>query len=120
MQNSEGGKASFQTDDLNYNYRSIVSDLVSLIEHVQASIKLIESAIARESPPGDLEIASNIVVLDDITPRYAKAGAALNTCNAGLGVALHVLLDVRTSQDETSELARYGRGAVPSAVALRA
>jgi hypothetical protein len=120
MQNAEDSNASSQFDDLNNSYRSVVSDLVSLIERVQASIKLIESAIARESPPGDLEAASNIVVLDDVTPRYVKAGAALNTCNAGLGVALHVLLDARTLQDETGELAGCGRGAVHSAAALRA
>jgi hypothetical protein len=114
MQNAEGGDASFQFDDLNHNYRSIVSDLVSLIEDVQASIKLIESAIVRESPVDHLEIAANVVVLDDVTPRYLKAGAALNTCKAGLGVALHVLLDAKTSQDDAGEHAGYGRRAVHS------
>jgi hypothetical protein len=114
MQNAEGGNASFQCDDLNYSYRSVVSDLVSLIEHVQASIKLIESAIVRESPSGDLEIAADIIVLDDVTPRYQKAGAALNSCNAGLGVALHVLLDAKTSRDETNGRAGYDRRAVHS------
>jgi hypothetical protein len=111
MQNAEGGDASFQFDDLNYGYCSIVSDLVSLIEHVRASIKLIESAIVRESPPGDPEGAANIIVLDDVTPRYVTAGAALNTCKAGLGVALHVLLDTKTSQ-ETHQRARHGRRAL--------
>lgn len=114
MQNAESSDASFQFDDLNYNYRSIVSDLVSLIEHVHASIKLIESAIVRESPPGDLEVAANVIVLDDVTPRYLKAGAALNNCSAGLGIALHVLLDAKSSQDETSARAEYGRRAVYS------
>jgi hypothetical protein len=114
MQNVEGGNASFQFDDLNYNYRSIVSDLVSLIEHVQASIKLIESAIVRETPSGDLEVAADIAVLDDVTPRYEKAGAALNSCNAGLGVALQVLLDIKTSQHETNGRTGYDRRAVHS------
>jgi hypothetical protein len=111
MQNAEGGDASFQFEDLNYSYRSIVSDLVSLIEHVRASIKLIESAIVRESPPGDPEGTANIIVLDDVTPRYVTAGAALNTCNAGLGVALHVLLDTKTSQ-ETHQRAGHDRRAL--------
>ena len=111
MQNAEGGDATFQFDDLNYSYRSIVSDLTSLIEHVRASIKLIESAIVTESPPDDSEGATNIIVLDDITPRYVTAGAALNTCNAGLGVALHVLLDSRTSQ-ETYQRTRHDRQAL--------
>jgi hypothetical protein len=111
MQNAEGGDATFQFDDLNYNYsyHSIVSDLTSLIEHVRASIKLIESAIVTESPPDDPEAAANIIVLDDITPRYVTAGAALNTCNAGLGVALHVLLDARTSQETNQRTGNYRR-----------
>jgi hypothetical protein len=109
MQNAEGGDATFQFDDLNYSYRSIVSDLTSLIEHVRASIKLIESAIVTESPPDDPEGATNIIVLDDITPRYVTAGAALNTCNAGLGVALHVLLDARTSQETNQRTGNYRR-----------
>ena len=111
MQNAEGGDATFQCDDLNYSYRSIVSDLTSLIEHVRASIKLIESAIVTESPLDDPEAAANIIVLDDITPRYVTAGAALNTCNAGLGVALHILLDSKTSQ-ETHQRTRHDRRAL--------
>jgi hypothetical protein len=34
-------------------------------------------------------VAANVVVLDDVTPRYLKAGEALKACDAGLGVALH-------------------------------
>ena len=49
---------------------SIVSDLASLIEHVQASLRLIESAIDRESYLGDQE-AADVVVLDDVTPSKA-------------------------------------------------
>ena len=111
MQNAEGGDATSQYDDLNYSYRSIVSDLTSLIAHVRASIKLIESAIVTESPPDDPVGATDIIVLDDITPRYVTAGAALNTCNAGLGVALHVLLDTKTSQ-EMHRRARHDRRAL--------
>jgi hypothetical protein len=78
---------------------------VSLIEHVQASMKLIESAIAGESPLGNQEFVANVVVLDDVTPRYVKASAALNTCNAGLAIALHFLLDTKTSKHGTGEFA---------------
>jgi hypothetical protein len=105
MLNAASGGASVQSDDRNGGYRTIVSDLVSLIEHVQASMKLIESAIARESPLGNQEVAANVVVLDDVTPRYVKASAALNTCNAGLGIALHFLLDTKTSKHGTGEFA---------------
>ena len=71
----------------------IVSDLMSLIEGVRAGMELIESAIAREAPLGNQEIATDVVVLDDVTPGYAKAAAALNACNASLGAALQTLLD---------------------------
>lgn len=101
MHNASGSGASIQSDSQNDGYRAIASDLVSLIEHVQTSIKLIESAIERELPLGNQEIGANVVILDDVTPRYVKASAALNACNAGLGVALHFLLDTRTSRSET-------------------
>jgi hypothetical protein len=51
----------------------------------------------RESRAGDQEISADIVVLDDITPRYAKATVALSACNASLGVALQFLPDTKTS-----------------------
>jgi exonuclease VII small subunit len=35
--------------------------------------------------------STEIVVLDDVTPRYATASAALNTCRAELGHALQKL-----------------------------
>jgi len=108
MRNAASGGASARPDDRNDGYRSIVSDLTSLIEHVQASMKLIESAIARESL-GNQEVATNVVVLDDVTPRYVKASTALNACNAGLGVALHFLLDTKTSKRVTDESAEHDR-----------
>jgi hypothetical protein len=111
MQQAEGGSTSAQSGDLNDSHHSIVSDLACLIERVQASMKLIESAIAREVPFGNQEIAANVVVLDDVTPRYLKAHAALDTCNAGLGVALHFLLDARTPKHGADQPAE--RGGVP-------
>ena len=93
MHKLAGGGASVQSDDRNDGYHAIVSDLLSLIEHVEASMKLIESAVAREAHLGNQEIAPNVVVLDDVTPRYVKANEVLNACSAGLGVVLHFLLD---------------------------
>lgn len=80
-----------QPDGPNNNYSSVVSDLVSLIEHMQASMKLLEGAIAREVPFAGQEIGDNVIVLDDITPCYLRANAALHECKAGLGVALRSL-----------------------------
>ena len=72
MQSAKGGGILARSDDRNDGDRSIVSELVSLIEHLRASMRLIESAIAMEpalSGPGTFD---NVVVLDDVTPRYQK------------------------------------------------
>jgi hypothetical protein len=104
MQNA-AGSASAQSGGRNDSYRAIVSDLEALIQQVEASIKLIETAIVEESPLGNQEIAANVVVLDDVTPRYIRANTALNACNAALGIALHFLLDSRTSRHGTDQSA---------------
>ena len=79
----------------------MVSDLVSLVEHVQKSLRLIEQTIAKEtstetSPetsPGGPESSTSVIVLDDVSPRYMKAAAALQACDVNLGIALRSLLD---------------------------
>ncbi|MDO9563690.1 MAG: hypothetical protein Q7J60_18905 [Bradyrhizobium sp.] len=87
---TDGGVSSGDRNDGHY---LIVSDLVSLIAHVQGRMKLLEAAIAREAAPGNPDAASNIFVLDDVTPRYVKAKSALGACNTSLGVALRYLQD---------------------------
>jgi len=96
MRNAAGDGIAFGPDGQNDSYRSVVSDLVGLIEHVQASLRLIEQTMVPETSLGSPENAGNVVVLDDVSPRYAKAAAALKACDINLGVALHVLLDSRT------------------------
>ena len=39
------------------------------------------------------ESSANLIVLDDVSPRYMRAAAALQTCDANLGAALHSLMD---------------------------
>jgi hypothetical protein len=97
MQNAAGEGIALGPDGQNDGYRSVVSDLVSLIEHVQASLRLIEQTMVPETAFGGPESASDIVVLDDVSPRFAKAAAALKACDANLGAALHFLLDSPTS-----------------------
>lgn len=89
-----------QPDSRNDNYFSVVSDLMSLAAHIQASMNMLETAIARELPAGDPEAYENVVVLDDVTPCYVKANAALHACKAGLGAALRCMLD--------TEMPEYG------------
>jgi hypothetical protein len=105
MKNAAEGAVAVPTEGLADSFASIVSNLVSLIQQVQASIALIETAIDRESRACDQEISANVVVLDDVTPRYAKATAALSTCNANLGVALRFLQDTTTSGPKSSAAA---------------
>ena len=97
MQNAAGDGIEIRPGDLDDAYHLVVSDLVSLLGHVRASLKLIESAVAGETSGGHRDAAANIVVLDDVTPRYAKASAALQACDARLGSTLHFLLDSGTS-----------------------
>ena len=89
MQHAADSVERFEARD---SFAAIVSDLISLVEHVQSSINLIERAIARETTVGDHE-NSNVIILDDVTPQYLKASSALNSCSADLGNAVQFLLD---------------------------
>jgi hypothetical protein len=96
MYNAADGAEIVSSAERNDGFGAIASNLFSLVEHVQASLNLIEAAIAREIVTGEVETA-NVIVLDDVTPRYLRASDALNACNASLGNALHVLLDSRAA-----------------------
>jgi hypothetical protein len=72
----------------------IASDLRSLIAQIESSMRLIDAAMMEACPAqddGDQTGSADIFVLDDVTPRYATASAALNACRAGLGHALRYL-----------------------------
>ena len=97
MQNGTAGGTLAPSDDRDDVYQAVIADLASLIERVQASLAMIESAVAGEAATGLQDMASNVVVLDDVTPRYLKAGAALKACDAGLGIALHFLREPAAS-----------------------
>jgi hypothetical protein len=122
MQNAEGGAGSARSGDQNDGGRSIVLDLVSLIEYVRASMALIETAIATKASHGSQQAAADIIALDDVTPRYQSASAALSTCNARLGAALLLLLDTNASHHGTDQRAAmrppvssFGRSRLTSA-----
>ena len=104
MQNPQRGSIADQPDDRNDAYQSVVSDLVSLIEHVQASLLLVERAIAREASAGSQE--ADIIVLDDVTPPFVKAAEALKACDADLGIALRSLLDSKAPEHHPGNLER--------------
>ncbi|MDA9464594.1 hypothetical protein [Bradyrhizobium sp. CCBAU 53415] len=72
----------------------IAAELRSLIARIEISMRLIDAAMAEEDVAGHLGViagSTEIFVLDDVTPRYAAASAALNACRAGLDHALQQL-----------------------------
>lgn len=72
----------------------IAAELRSLITCIDISMRLIDAAMEPEHDNAIVDVVSGsteIVVLDDITPRYATASAALNVCRAELGQALQKL-----------------------------
>ncbi|UFX45634.1 hypothetical protein HAP47_0002575 [Bradyrhizobium sp. 41S5] len=93
MENAAADGVAVCLDEGSDPYSLIVMDLVALIGHVQASLRLIEAAIAREAFLAEQDAAADIFVLDDVTPRYAVASTALKACDAGLGMALDRLRD---------------------------
>ena len=70
--------------------RLIAADLRLLIAQIETSMRRIAAAMDQEHT-GDPEGSSDVFILDDVTPRYASANAALNACRADLRQALHYL-----------------------------
>ena len=104
MRNAAGDGVAQAPHDPNAAHRAVVSDLVSMVEHVQKSLRLIEQAIAGETPLGSSESSTNVIVLDDVSPRYTKAAAALRACDVNLGIALRSLLDSADSDPHAASL----------------
>ncbi len=71
----------------------IAAELRSLIARIEISVRLIDAAMTSDEaePEPDGLGSTEIVVLDDVTPRFATATAALNACRAELGRALRNL-----------------------------
>ena len=90
MQQAKDGGTPPGPTGRDQKYRTVVSDLASVIEQVRSSLKLIESEIASETPSAESAV-DNIFVLDDVTPGYTRAYAVLRECDAGLSAALHLL-----------------------------
>jgi hypothetical protein len=69
----------------------LVQELQSLFEAVHAATCAINAAIGREPASSGAEAEADVVVLDDVTPRYLRANSALQACNVHLGGALQFL-----------------------------
>jgi hypothetical protein len=95
MKKTTDGGHSFGCGGQQNAASSIHLDLLSLIRRIQTSIGFGELAMATAGPGGE-EVA-DFFILDDVTPRYAIANAALNACHATLGEALCHLLEAEIS-----------------------
>lgn len=107
MHRTKGGNMPPQSHDRGEMHRAIVAELASVVDHVRKSLTLMETAIASEAAVEET-IADNIIVLDDVTPGYARAHATLRDCDARLGLALRLLQgpvspDVVLEAGQTSE-----------------
>jgi hypothetical protein len=69
----------------------LVEELQSLFDRVHAATCAIDAAIAREPASSGVEAEADVVVLDDVTPRYLRASSALQACDVHLGGALQFL-----------------------------
>lgn len=90
MPNAAGGVRERSPHDQEED-RAVAADLVRLIEHVRSSLRSIEQTIAGEATTDDPESFGNVVVLDDVSPRYLSATAALRACEANLDIAFRSL-----------------------------
>jgi hypothetical protein len=70
---------------------SLIKELQSLSERVRAVTRAINTAIALERISSSTDTAADVVVLDDVTPRYLRANSALQACNIHLDGALQFL-----------------------------
>jgi hypothetical protein len=64
----------------------LLSDLLSLMQRIQTSIRFNDLALAVVSLENN-DLDGGLFILDDLTPRHAMANAALNVCHIVLGNA---------------------------------
>jgi hypothetical protein len=108
MQKAKGVSTQSGSAGRDETHRTVVSDLASVIDQVRRSLKLIESEIASGTTP-DLAVTDDIIVLDDVTPGYARAYGVLCECDAGLSIALHLLRESMTPGERMCEIYEASR-----------
>lgn len=90
MHRTKSGCVPPQSGDRGQKHRAVVAELASVVEQVRKSLRLMDEAIASEAAFEET-VADNVIVLDDVTPGYTRAHAALRECDARLGHALRLL-----------------------------
>ncbi|MHB0773897.1 hypothetical protein [Bradyrhizobium sp. 5.13L] len=77
----------------------IAADLRLLVAGIETSMRRIAAAMD-QGYGSDPEGSADVFLLDDVTPRYATASAALNACRASLGHALQCLSEFGNAADD--------------------
>jgi hypothetical protein len=87
------------------SHQLIAADLRALIAQIETSMHLIEAMMSR-ADSGDETGSTDVVVLDDVTPRYVTASAALGACRIRLDLALQCLSESGNSAEPGSAAER--------------
>jgi hypothetical protein len=96
MQEIAGHRVSLADSQIDDSCWPLISNLVSLVRHVETSIAYCELA---KHTHGQEDSDDDIAILDDDTPRYVTANRALIACDLQLREALHALLHANTTNN---------------------
>jgi hypothetical protein len=99
MKEAKVGGTSFADGGLKDDCWPLISNLVSLVRHVETSMAFCE--LAKDAHSHE-ESTANIAVLDDVTPRYVTANTALIACDVQLRETLRVLLQANAASGTRS------------------
>jgi len=97
-----GARAAASNSD---SRQLIAADLRSLIAQIETSMRQIEIMMSQANKAEEAGSA-DVFVLDDVTPRYATATAALGACKAGLDLALRCLSESGKSAETATAAVR--------------
>jgi len=88
MHNAAGDRVEIELGNRNDTYLEVVSDLVALIDHVRASLKLIERATAQEASLGNQGVCASVIVAGRHAsmPRHASMASAMRRITVSFAV----------------------------------
>jgi len=104
MHNCAGTRSRIAASDAD-SHQLIAADLRSLIAQIETSMRQIEVMMS-QADKGEESGSADVFVLDDVTPRYATATAALGACKAGLDLALRCLSESGKSAETATAAVR--------------
>ena len=84
MRNGTDSGTPAQSDDRDDIYQAVVADLASLIERIQASLTIIESAVARQALQPPFRTCHQCRRAGRCHATLPESGAALKACDAGV------------------------------------